>query len=311
MTALKTACTQKPPVGKILGLDGTLFSANHVNATTVSTAPTVVPTGGAKSGLTTGAYAGIGVAGAFVVAIFIAACIIGQRKKDKVQKERDDMASHIDNRFGNQSHVGAGDGGYNDHYRMKHQDHQSVSMVNVSSRGEKGLGLSSHEPQQQEQYVPTPQYHRPNSTLSQHTINPRGHAAPVPYAPYQPSRNESPAPLYSPAGSTQTSDSPSQSPRSIANSSTHLRHSSYDQSNPTQSNGLPTIGGGQSYNPRPVGHDRDRSQSRDDREQNNNSGPTVNLDTRFLDEDNQAAKKKQDRERLFRIGFGKNKEERT
>ena len=319
MVALKAGCIQKPDVGKIIGLDGSMFSKNPVNATTdVAVVPTSTPVESNRGGLTTGAYAGIGVAGAAVLAILIVVCFIGHRKKqDRIK--RDLIASGLDDRFGNGRNTVPVQGAFGDPYSSQGSPYQNVGMTNFR---EKPYGSPMNAPQQKDSYYPDRQYQRPLSTFSQHQqqgvqeIPP-----PVTYANYNQSRGESPAPAYSPAFSLQT-DTPTHSPRSIANSTTRLHHPSLSIPNessglarshlatesttqprpnvvgssppaaPSASNSVAT--GAPTFTNLPARHTRDLSSGRagDD---------SITVDTRFDVDDE--SKKKAERQRLYQVGF--------
>ena len=320
MVALKAACSQKPDAGKIVRLDGSLFSKSVVNATEAVIPAPAVPVDNSRGGLSTGAYAGIGVAGAAVVAVLIAVCVIGQRKK-QAREKRDQIASGLDDRFGNGRITVPVKGAYGDPYPPQHSPYQNVGLVTVPQKSERGYGSQRNDPQ--EAYFSAPRYQRPLSQISQHTIPTREVVPPVSYATYNPSRNNSPGLSYSPAGSTQQAESPSHSPRSISDSTTKLHQAPSpnieESSNQTRSKGPPKAGGGKLARYglptrsnssagvedvsvfRPGRHTRDLSSSRDLDEKSNISGPIITVSTRFDDEDE--TKKKLERERLYRQGF--------
>ena len=317
MVALKAACTQQPPVGKIVGLDGSLFSKTVVNATDIVTAPPTSTAEPGKPGLSTGAYAGIGVAGAAIIAVIIAVCIIGSRKKH-AREERDLISSGLDDRFGHGNITMPVKGAYGDPYASQHSPYHNVGLVTVPSPGEKGYGSQRDEQQTYDPHFPSPQYKQPHSQV-----------APISYANYNQARHHSPGLSYSPAGSTQPADTPSQSPRSISDSTTQLRgqashnddHSNLTRSNapprvsdnspryglPARSNSRAAVEDASTF--RPGRHTRDLSSSRDEEGSSNISGPIITVSTRF-DEDDEI-KKKQERERLYRSGFKTKEEEKA
>jgi len=314
MIALKAGCDQRPEVGKILGLDGTLFSTVQVNATTSAAIPsaTAVP-GQSTTGLTTGAYAGIGVAGVVVVALVISACIIG-RKKHKAKQERERLSSGFDNRFGSSQITVPVHGAYGDPNPPKPTAYQSVGLVNVSAKSEKsGFGVQVHDHNAHEAFLPPLNGQRPISMMSHHSMS-RG-VLPTPYARYDPSRNSaSPQPFNSPAGSSQATNSPAYHSRSDSRQTHNSDHSVNESSNLTRHTGPPINGSGatrgaslsrsnsvESIKGRSVRRNtRDLSLGRND-DRNGISGPIVTVSSRRdLEAEEQ---KKQERERLYRQGF--------
>lgn len=308
MIALKAGCEQRPEVGKVIGLDGTLFSAYAVNITTSTPAPTTAPVSENKGGLSVGAYAGIGIAAAVVVGILIAACIIGRKKKQAWQK-RDHTTSDLDSRFGNGRITVPVNGAYGDPYSSKPSPYHEVHVITPPEKPFAGQRDSyrSHE-----DYLGP---HRPVSTISHHTIqNSRTIGAATPYKPYDPSKTRSRTASYSPAPSPEALQ---HSPHSIANSTTQLHRPSLsvDASSFNKAGGSSRTGSGlpkiippkrtpsnatdSDVVSRPARMTRDLSLPRD--EQSNISGPLVNVDTRFdIDDD---ARKRAERQRLFEKGF--------
>lgn len=319
MVALKAGCTQKPEPGKIINLAGSIFSKDAINATTdnqVVIAPTT-PVEQNRGGLTTGAYAGIGVAGAAIVIILAVVCYIGWRKKQDREK-RDEIASRLDEQFGNGRITGPVPGAFGDPYASQGSPYQNVGMTTV--RSEKPYGTSRGQSRQHEEYYPEPQYQRPLSTYSQHQQQGvREVGAPIPYANYNPSRVESPTPAYSPSLSAHL-ETPGNSP----SSTTRLHHAvtANESSTPTRSQLGPAAGESAVKTrptisvsttdllpgppppqgaPRPAQHTRDLSVGRDTYDRSSNSGPQKTVSTRFDVDDE--SKKKAERQRLYQLGF--------
>lgn len=296
-----------------------------MNETSVVVPKPTEPTSQSKGGLTTGAYAGIAVGGAFILAFIAAVCLVGRRKR-KAQKDREMIASGLDNRFGNGRITAPVQGAYGDPYEPQASPYQNVGLVNFSPKHEKEYGsqVVEHDHHAHEAYFASPNYQRPLSTLSQNH-NLRGVTPPVPYPTYNPAARDRPTRTFSPTGSAQQNDSPSHSPRSLADSLTKLNKPSPtpETSNLTRKKGPPVIGTGltrnaapyrsnsvasvESFKARPSRQTRDLSVSRDMEERNEITGPIVTVDTRFDEDEN--ARRKTERERLYKQGFRSSKPE--
>lgn len=95
LTALKAGCQQQPSSGKLIGLDGSLFSSIPVNITSPTTPSAATVSSNNPDGLSIGAKVGIGI-GAILLILIIASVIFICIKKRRVRH----LSSSYHPRFG-------------------------------------------------------------------------------------------------------------------------------------------------------------------------------------------------------------------
>jgi len=127
LTALQAGCTQRPPSGFAVGLNGTLFSKSQVKMTSASSTPDKKD----KDGLSQGAIIGIAIAGVVVLLISIAVAFICMRKR-RTAKRLKQLQSPLDERFGAENITAPHHGAYSSPQTsppLKEEEHVQMSRA--------------------------------------------------------------------------------------------------------------------------------------------------------------------------------------
>lgn len=235
LIALAAGCTQQPPAGMRIGLNGTVFSSFEV----VPTFPQASGSTGTKNkSLSTAAIIGIAVAGGILLVILAAILFVGIRKHRNFTRLKA-LRSPLDPRFGARNITAPNKGAYTSPQSSPHINPDSVPMKLVPMVHYGDLAPDTddewYDPPLQESSTLSPgppSYSPPNS--GRESIMPTHHA----YIPqYRPASRNSTSPLYSPPNLHQD-QSQSRSPPDSARSAPPTTTPS---SQPSSARSLPGI----------------------------------------------------------------------
>ena len=139
MVALQAGCTQRPPAGMLIGLDGTIFSKVPVNITYPGDDHEQK-----RNGLSKGGIIGISVSAAVFVLMLSAALFVCYRKKIDGRRTKK-LKSPLDPRFGAHNITSPNTGAYGNPYTVpagKESPPFDVSSLSVKERQVLGLQQS-------------------------------------------------------------------------------------------------------------------------------------------------------------------------
>jgi len=172
MVALQAGCTQRPPAGLLIGLDGTVFSTTAVNITFPGDNHNKK-----RKGLSQGGIIGISVSAALFLLMLGAALFVCYRKyRDRNRMSK--LRSPLDSRFGAQNITSPNSGAYGNPYApptVRVSQPFDASTLSVKERQVLGLQQPVGS-----RHISTPSYPQPKAW--ENTRQPPNHHLP-PYSP--------------------------------------------------------------------------------------------------------------------------------
>jgi hypothetical protein len=170
MRALNAGCEQPEPAGTLVGIQGSVFSAEPINITypgyNQNTTTTVKPS--SHKGLPQGAIIGIAVGLGFLLIIAIATLFVCYRKREKTKKMKG-LKSPLDARFGATNITAPTDGAYGNPYSGPVTVSQTWNPRNFSRKELDVLGSGRSLPGEMKEAEGWADYNDPLSSPPQYS----------------------------------------------------------------------------------------------------------------------------------------------